>query len=103
MSARSGRSLPAGGIAASGRITPSWKRGGALRRRLAGKGVPGTSASDPLWDELFPAKQVRIVQSVMERVMVGPAGADIRLRVEGLTGFVRDLGAAGTDAQQEAA
>jgi hypothetical protein len=48
---------------------------------------------DPLWDELFPAEQARIVQALVERVTVGPAGSDIRLRVEGLAGLVRDLGA----------
>ena len=30
---------------------------------------------------------------LVERVEVGPAGADIRLRVAGLAGLVRDLGA----------
>ena len=39
---------------------------------------------DPLWDELFPAEQARIVRLLVERVEVGPAGADIRLRVAGL-------------------
>ena len=39
---------------------------------------------DPLWDELFPAEQARIVRALVERVEVGPAGADIRLRVAGL-------------------
>jgi hypothetical protein len=48
---------------------------------------------DALWDELFPAEQARIVQALVERVTVGPAGADVRLRVEGLAGLVRDLGA----------
>jgi hypothetical protein len=48
---------------------------------------------DLLWDELFPAEQARIVRSPVERVEVGPAGADIQLRVEGLSGLVRDLGA----------
>ncbi len=48
---------------------------------------------DPMWGELFPAEQARIVQSLVERVVVGPAGADIRLRVEGLAGLVRDLSA----------
>ncbi len=48
---------------------------------------------DPMWGELFPAEQARIVQALVERVVVGPAGADIRLRVEGLAGLVRDLGA----------
>ena len=46
---------------------------------------------DPLWDELFPAEQVRIVRSLVERVVVGPAGADIRLRLDGLAGLVRHL------------
>jgi DNA invertase Pin-like site-specific DNA recombinase len=48
---------------------------------------------DPLWGELFPAEQARIVRALVERVTVGPAGADIRLRVEGLAGLLRDLGA----------
>jgi len=37
---------------------------------------------DPLWESLFPEKQARIVRSLVERVVVGPAGAAIRLRVE---------------------
>ena len=44
-----------------------------------------------MWEELFPAEQARIVQALVERVTVGPAGADIRLRVEGLAGLVQDL------------
>ena len=46
---------------------------------------------DPLWEELFPAEQARIVRSFVERVDVSPAGADIRLRLDGLAGLVRDL------------
>jgi hypothetical protein len=42
---------------------------------------------------LFPAEQARIVQTLVDRVVVGPAGADIRLRIEGLAGLVRDLAA----------
>ena len=52
---------------------------------------------DPLWEELFPAEQARIVRALVDRVVVGPAGADIRLRVEGLAGLVRDLGAMAPD------
>ncbi len=65
--------------------------------------MPSTSASDPLWDDLFPAEQARIVRLLMERVEVGPAGADIRLRVEGLASLVRDLGAIGPEALRGAA
>ena len=46
---------------------------------------------DPLWDELFPAEQARIVQLLVERVDVSLDGADIRLRTEGLTTLVTDL------------
>ncbi|MGG5821923.1 recombinase family protein, partial [Falsiroseomonas sp. HW251] len=51
---------------------------------------------DPLWHELFPAEQARIVRALVDRVVVGPEGADIRLRVEGLAGLVRDLAPAPT-------
>lgn len=46
---------------------------------------------DPLWDELFPAEQARIVQLLVERVEVGVAGLKVRLRVQGLARMVRDL------------
>ena len=58
---------------------------------------------DPLWDELFPAEQARIVRLLMERVEVRPAGADIRLRVAGLASLVRDLSAGAPDATRVAA
>jgi DNA invertase Pin-like site-specific DNA recombinase len=47
---------------------------------------------DPLWDELFPAEQARIVRLLVERVDVGPDGADVQLRIEGLANLARDLG-----------
>jgi hypothetical protein len=50
---------------------------------------------DPLWNELFPAEQARIIRLLVERVEIGPEGADIRLRVEGLASLVRDLRPAG--------
>jgi hypothetical protein len=58
---------------------------------------------DPLWEELFPAEQARIVRALVERVVVGPAGADIRLRVEGLASLVRDLGTFAPEALRAAA
>jgi hypothetical protein len=58
---------------------------------------------DPLWERLFPAEQARIVRSLVERVVVGPAGADIRLRFDGLGGLVRDLSAIRPDALKAAA
>ena len=46
---------------------------------------------DPLWDELFPAEQARIVQLLVERVDVRMNGAEVRLRPNGLAGLVREV------------
>jgi DNA invertase Pin-like site-specific DNA recombinase len=48
---------------------------------------------EPLWDELFPAEQQRIVRLLVERVTVTEAGAEIRLNLEGLAGLARDMAA----------
>jgi DNA invertase Pin-like site-specific DNA recombinase len=48
---------------------------------------------DPLWDELFPGEQERIVRLLVERVDITDAGAEIRLNLERLAGLARDMGA----------
>ena len=57
---------------------------------------------DPLWDELFPAEQARIVHLLVERVEVGLEGVDIRLRVDGLARLVHDLGSMADDPRRAA-
>jgi site-specific DNA recombinase len=46
---------------------------------------------DPVWEELFPVEQARILQLLVERVDVSLDGIDIRLRTDGLTSLVADL------------
>ncbi|WP_324754034.1 recombinase family protein [Roseovarius sp. Pro17] len=46
---------------------------------------------DPLWDELFPAEQARIVALLVERIDIGTDGLNVRLRMDGLTGLARDM------------
>jgi DNA invertase Pin-like site-specific DNA recombinase len=46
---------------------------------------------DPVWDELFPAEQARILQLLVERVEVHPDRLDLQLRVDGLQTLVADL------------
>jgi DNA invertase Pin-like site-specific DNA recombinase len=46
---------------------------------------------DPVWEQLFPAEQARILQLLVERVDVSLDGIDIRLRTDGLTSLVADL------------
>ena len=46
---------------------------------------------DPLWDELFPAEQARIVQLLIERVDIGIAGLNVRLRIDGLAALAQEM------------
>jgi site-specific DNA recombinase len=46
---------------------------------------------DPLWDELFPAEQARIVALLVERVEIGTEGLTLRLRLDGMTGLVAEM------------
>ena len=46
---------------------------------------------DPLWDELFPAEQARIVELLVERVDISTEGAEIKLRIDGLAALAREF------------
>ena len=52
---------------------------------------------DPLWDELFPVEQSRVLQLLVERVDVHPDGLDIKFRVDGLETLVSEIRASSTD------
>jgi DNA invertase Pin-like site-specific DNA recombinase len=79
--------------------------------RAARQSLDGLSEADvrealkrlnPLWDELFPAEQARVIQLLVDRVDVAPDGADIRLRNEGLIKLVADLSAIKPEARRAA-
>jgi len=46
---------------------------------------------DPLWDELFPAEQARIVALLVQRVDIGTERLNVCLRVDGLGGLAREM------------
>ena len=46
---------------------------------------------DPLWDELFPAEQARVVQLLVERLDVNVDGVDIKIRVDGLVRLYHEV------------
>jgi len=48
-------------------------------------------AFDPLWNQLFPAEQSRIIELLVERVDVLTAQVDVRLRIAGVTSLVGEL------------
>ena len=46
---------------------------------------------DPLWDQLFPSEQARVLQLLVARVRVTLDGLEISLRVEGLASLAEEL------------
>src|SRR5262245_35285383 len=50
---------------------------------------------DPLWEELFPAEQARIVQLLVQRIDLKPDGLELRLRTQGLGHVIHELGVIG--------
>jgi hypothetical protein len=84
-------------------IVRTWRAG---RRLIAGLNETEVREAlqrlDPIWDELFPAEQARVVQFLVERVDVSPDGVDIRLRTEGLTGLTQELAAVRREAKKAA-
>jgi site-specific DNA recombinase len=83
-------------------IVHTWRAARKANRDLAERDVRDALLEfEPLWNELFPAEQARIVELLVERVDLQPDGIDLRLRVEGLTSLCSELRGAG--AHQEAA
>ena len=37
-----------------------------------------------MWERLFPTEQARIIDLIVDWVEIGPSGADMRLKLEGL-------------------
>lgn len=52
---------------------------------------------DPLWDELFPAEQARIVALLVERIDISSEGLDLHLRVNDLIGLAQELNPGGKE------
>jgi hypothetical protein len=68
--------------------------------RSARKSIEGITEADvrdsllafePLWNELFPAEQSRIIELLVERVEIQTDRVDIKLRIAGVTSLVGEL------------
>ncbi|MBF0117171.1 MAG: recombinase family protein, partial [Magnetococcales bacterium] len=51
---------------------------------------------DPIWEELFPVEQQRLVQLLIARLDVEKGGVKVHLRTEGLDTLARELGDIGS-------
>ena len=58
---------------------------------------------DPLWDELFPSEQARIVQLLVQRIDIMPEGMRVVLRTDGFVHLIHDLHGPGSSDQREVA
>jgi site-specific DNA recombinase len=84
-------------------IIQTWRAARNTEKHLAESDVRSALLEfEPLWNELFPAEQARVVELLVERVDLQPDGIDLRLRVEGLTSLCSEL-RGGAGAHQEAA
>ncbi len=73
-------------------VARTWKAARQLGEDISeGEVREALERLDPLWNELFPAEQARIVQLLVERVDVQLDRLNVRLRTAGLTKLVYEL------------
>jgi DNA invertase Pin-like site-specific DNA recombinase len=53
--------------------------------------IEALGALEPVWDELYPAEQVRIMQLLIERIDVAPDGISVALHAAGIRSLVAEL------------
>jgi site-specific DNA recombinase len=84
-------------------IVQTWRNARKSIHGLTVSDVRGSLlAFDPLWNELFPAEQSRIIELLVERVDVRTDRVDIKLRIAGVTSLIGEL-AGNCATQQDAA
>jgi hypothetical protein len=53
--------------------------------------IEALGALEPVWDELYPAEQARIMRLLIERLEVAPDGISVTLRAAGIRSLVAEL------------
>jgi site-specific DNA recombinase len=67
--------------------------------------IEALGALEPVWDELYPAEQARILRLLIERIDVAPDGISVTLHAAGIRSLVTELASEGAveEAMPEAA
>ena len=74
-------------------VISTWRAAQPECNGLAEDEVRGALAAlDPLWTELFPAEQARIIQLLIDRVDIGTDGLKLRFRDKGLAQMGAEVG-----------
>jgi hypothetical protein len=63
-----------------------------------GEVVDALGALEPIWDELYPAEQARILRLLIERIDVAPDGISVTLHAAGIRSLVAELADQGAPA-----
>jgi site-specific DNA recombinase len=84
-------------------ITAVQRETGAAEDTQPGEGevIEALGALEPVWDELYPAEQARILRLLIERIDVAPDGISVTLHAAGIRSLVAEL--AGQEAPAMAA
>jgi hypothetical protein len=53
--------------------------------------IEALGALEPVWDELYPAEQARILRLLIERIYVAPDGISVTLHAAGIRSLVAEL------------
>jgi site-specific DNA recombinase len=56
-----------------------------------GEVIEALGALEPVWDELYPAEQARILRLLIERIDVAPDGISVTLHAAGIRSLVAEL------------
>jgi hypothetical protein len=56
-----------------------------------GEVIEALGALEPVWDELYPAEQARIMRLLIERIDVAPDGISVTLHAAGIRSLVAEL------------
>ena len=56
--------------------------------------IEALGALEPVWDELYPAEQARILRLLIERIDVAPDGISVTLHAAGIRSLVAELASA---------
>jgi site-specific DNA recombinase len=53
--------------------------------------IEALGALEPVWDELYPAEQARIMRLLIERIDVAPDGISVTLHAAGIRSIIAEL------------
>ena len=60
--------------------------------------IEALRALEPVWDELYPAEQSRILRLLIERIDIAPDGISVTLHAAGIRSLVAELASQGAPA-----